>query len=242
MIIDNRTGSDDLASLLRRRGVEADLGRLPYGDASFVGEGPEGMPVSIGVEVKTVTDVLACIIDGRFAGHQLPGLVQAYNYPFLLIEGKFRPDRISGMLQIMGHKGYWHVPHLGQRSFMYKELDAWLFTMEFRGGCRVVRTYDRPETVQYLADLYHWWTDKAFEQHRSHLALQSEPDKALLVRPSIVRRFAAELPGIGWEKSAAVSSHFATPADLILASEEEWRTIPGIGKVLAQRIIEALNG
>lgn len=241
--VDSRTGSGDLVPLLKRRGVDVEIGRLEYGDVSIIGNGPEGCPVAIGVEVKQISDVLKCITDGRFAGHQLPGLIQTYQFRYLLIEGRYRPDVHSGILQWMTHKGLWANAAIGNRAFMYKELDHWLMTMEMRGGMRIVRAYDRHEAVCWLADLYHWWCSKEFEEHKSHLSLNESGaiDQNVLVRPSLVRRMAKELPGVGLDRSAAVAKEFHTPLDMILADESEWRDIEGIGKVTARKIMEALG-
>ena len=53
---------------------------------SFTGQGPNG-PVSVGIEYKRMGDALACMVGGRFTGHQLPGLRQSYQQYWLLVEG-----------------------------------------------------------------------------------------------------------------------------------------------------------
>ena len=42
-------------------------------------------------------------------------------------------------------------------------------------------------------------------------------------KPSLVRRIAAELPGVGWERALAVEKRFRTIEDLMIATEEELR-------------------
>lgn len=242
MVIDDRTGSGDLAPLLKRRGVEVELGRLEFGDVSILGNGPEGCPTAIGIEVKRTLDALACMCDGRFAAHQLPGLVSSFPYRYLLVEGRYRADMHSGVLQVMNMRGQWVTAAIGQRQFMYSDFNRWLITMEVKGGIRIVRTYDRNETVQWLSDCYHWWTDKEFDQHRSHLATHDDDTgRSRLVAPSLVRRVAKELPGIGAERSSAVSTSFPTVLDLALADEREWAAIEGIGKITARKIRRAIG-
>lgn len=245
MTVDDRTGSEDLLPLLRKRGVPAELGRLEFGDISFIGNGPDEMPIAVGIEVKKVSDVLKCITDGRFAGHQLPGMIQCYQYAWLLMEGGIRPDMITGLLQSDGGKGYWHNASVGGRTFMYRDLDHWLMTMEIRGGIRIVKTKNRYETAQWLADLYHWWTDKEWEQHRSHLAPNDsgQPDTRMFIRPTVTRRIAAQLAGIGWDKAGKLAATFGTPADLLLATEADLQRVDGIGPKLAKSIVtEIQNG
>lgn len=243
MIVDDRTGSGDLLPLLRARGLPAELGRLPYGDISFTGNGPEGCPIGIGVEVKTIHDVLSCITNGRFAGHQLPGLKSSYAFSWLLVEGRYRADRNTGVLQYYSHRGDWRQATVGNRAFMFKDLSYWLLTMEMRGGIKVAYSSDRQGTAQTVADMFHWWNDKEWEEHRSHLAFdESTSGSPLLIEPGLVRRVAKELPGIGWDKSGKVAAKFQSVIDLCDATVEQWQDIPGIGYVLSRRVYWAIRG
>ena len=52
---------------------------------------------------------------------------------------------------------------------------------------------------------------------------------------------AAQLEGIGWEKSAAVAARFATVLDMVVATEKEWQAVPGVGKTLAARAVQQLT-
>jgi ERCC4-type nuclease len=107
----------------------------------------------------------------------------------------------------------------------------------------VRRTYNRAETAALIAGLYGWWTKKAYDEHRAHQAMYSPvADAGLIYRPSLARRVAAELPGIGIGKSGAVADKFKTVRTMVGASEAEWMDVPGIGKTLARRISEALEG
>lgn len=217
--------------------------RMPYGDVAFDGNGPDGRPISIGIEYKTVSDVLACICDGRFAGHQLPGLVQHYEVPILLMEGGTRPDMTSGLLQIQHRKGFWFVPKAGVRQFMYRDLQHWLFTVVFKAGVRLLRTSTLDETAAQIVSLYTWWTAKEWEEHRSHLAMVDQMrDSALIFKPGLVRRMAKELPGVGWDRSAKVAAKFPTVIDMALADATDWASIPGIGPKTAAGVCAALRG
>jgi ERCC4-type nuclease len=243
--VDDRAGSIDLAPPLRARGLPVQVSRLEYGDVRFVGNGPDGVPYLVGIEHKQLSDILKCITDGRFAGHQLPGLVESYNVIYLYIEGVYRNDQRTGILQVPGRNGVWRSASVGTRQFTFRELDNYLNTIELKGGVHVVRTYNQAETADKISNVYKWWTAKEWEEHRAHLAFDEAAEtcrRAALVRPNLVRRIASELPGIGWEKSIAVARAFATPIDLVAADVEEWEAIPGIGRTMAKRIVEALRG
>jgi excinuclease UvrABC nuclease subunit len=63
----------------------------------------------------------------------------------------------------------------------------------------------------------------------------------MLVPPSLRRRVAAELPGIGQQKSADVSRHFKTTQLMLEADVKEWRKVKGIGKTLAEKIVATVH-
>ena len=239
ILVDDRVGSRDIAGYLRTWGVPHELTRLDYGDAAFEGNGPDG-PLYVGVEIKAVRDALNCMTDGRFAGHQLPGLVRAYDRAWLVVEGFWYPRFADGVL-LSGKPGRREPVALGRRQFMYRDLANWITSMEVSAGIRGFRTSDRIETARFIACLASWW-GKDWSDHHAHLAFdRSGPDVALLVKPGIVRRVAAELPGVGWKKSGSVSARFKSVQELVAASQEDWAEIPGIGDVMAQRIYESLR-
>lgn len=239
--LDNRIGSGDLEIYFRQWHIPHQLTRLDYADVAFVGKGPDGVPFPVGIEIKKVGDVLNCITSGRFAGHQLPGLLEDYARVWLIVEGIYSADSDGLLVHRRGKK---LVPIAsGARRFMYRDLDHWLTTMEVKVGIKIRRTASRPETARVCADLFAWWTHKEWGEHRAHLAFDDPPpDHIALVRPNVVRRVAKELPGVGWTKSGAVAKKFPTVKAMCEATEENWMEIEGIGKTLAHKIVLALRG
>lgn len=239
ILVDDRVGSVDLAGHLRHWGVRCEVTRLEFGDACFMGNGPRGL-MPVGIEIKTVRDALSCMVDGRFSGHQLPGLVRTYEKVWLVLEGYIYPRHSDGILQI-GKPGKREPVDVGARRFMYRDLDNWLTSMEVCAGVKVRRTMDRAETARALVDLAGWFS-KPWDQHHAHLAFDdSGPDVALLVKPGLVRRVAAQLKGIGWGKSQAVAQRFRTVEEMVAATPAIWQSIPGIGNKLAWECYNALR-
>ena len=164
-------------------------------------------------------------------------------HAWLVIEGRYRASA-QGVLET--RQGAAWAPHGGgqgsRQAFTYRELEAFLTTLEMRAGLHLRRTFDRTETAVLLATLYQWWTGKAWHEHRAHLALHSPVrDAGLIYKPSLRRRIAAELPGIGISKSGAVADHFPTVRALLDATPEQWQEIDGIGKGLAKKITDAIG-
>jgi len=237
--IDGRIGSAELIKYFSN----AMLGSLEYGDLSFVGNGPEGL-VNIGIERKTLKDLLNSMQSGRLAGHQLIGLINCYHVVYLIVEGMWRTGPKSGILEELRHGG-WRPVQLGHRHWMGREIDAFLNTLEVIGHV-IVRTTSGPRQTAVLVTNIHKWWQKEWEEHKSHLAMHKsrfrKDEDLSLVKPSLLRRVSAELGGVGWGRSKAIEKYFTSVREMVSASEDQWLAIDGIGKKLAKSIQEELEG
>lgn len=241
ILLDRRIGSSDLYSPLRTLGLPVQITTLDAGDAAWIGRGPDESPVMCGLEIKRVSDLLASITSGRLSGEQLPKLINNYQRVWLLVEGRYRAGADGLVEQRQGPA--WAPVTGGGRPMTYGAVEGYLTTLEVCVGLALRRTFDRAETTQTIAALYRWWTAKAWDDHHAHQALHHQTlDAGLLYKPSLTRRIAAELPGVGLSRSGAVADHFETVRALVEADAKEWAAIPGIGKGLAKKITEALNG
>lgn len=244
--LDPRAGSGDLAPLLEHR-VSLQVQQREYGDAWFEGQGPRG-PVKIGVEIKKIQDAATCMVDQRFAGHQLPGLLGDYNVVYLVLEGTYRCGGdgsllIERIVKWPGGSKTISSPAKGG-GIDFSRFERWLTSIEEKAAVRLRHTSGRLETAQLLIDLAAWWA----KPWASHSALQAfdpqlhlRPDRVLLVKPGFVARVIKEFPGIGWDKHKGVLRRFPTVLAAVEAPIPEWESIPGIGKTLAARIFGALR-
>lgn len=237
ILVDDRVGSRELLPELRRLSLPAKLSRLEFGDVSIPGIGSKG-DVSIGIERKTIQDLLNSLASGRLTAHQLPGMVQTYDYRWIVIEGLWRVGR--GQLIETWRFGGWK-PAVTQMG--YYDVDRYLITLEVKGGCWLRRTGSLGETCSFIADLHRWW-GKNWKEHRGHLGLEKglTADKVLYSKPTYPRLVANVLPGIGWEKSKAVARHFKTIEAMVGAGPGDWMKIPGIGKKLGTILPLILRG
>jgi len=235
ILIDDRIGSGELAKYFKNG--TAQLATLDSADFCFVGNGPGGESWLVGIERKKIRDLLGDL--GRFTSGQLPKMLDDYQARFLIIEGIWRRNYSTGLLEVPRSRR-WEPLALGSRQFMHKELDGILNTFSLVAGLQVRQTADEKETVALVLSIYRWFTSKEFDEHRAHLA--QEPTVAVLRKPNLVERIAKELPGIGWKKARAVSRRFKTPVELALSQSADWLEIPGIGKTLAGRVVGALRG
>lgn len=238
ILIDSRVGSKDLMKYFPKHMVE--LTTLQFADAAFIGRDRDKNLVPVGIEVKKFDDLLQCMVDGRFAGHQLPGLRRDYDHVWLILEGAFKANTRSGVIEKPVGRGTWNEVYRAGRAFMFRDLISWLTTMTTIGGVHLHRTYNRMETAQVIYGLYQWW-DKEFPSHNALHVFNTSGAPSLYGKPSLVRRISKELDGIGWGRSADVANHFKSVMEMVMATEKEWMQIDGIGPKTAKKAVEALQ-
>jgi ERCC4-type nuclease len=231
--------------VIERLGLKCEVTELEYGDFAFEGRGERGTAF-IGIERKTIGDLLSSIQSGRFSGHQLIGMLEMYDYQYLLVEGAYRPSQNGILEEFVPRLKAWKEVSHGKRIYTYAEVDRWLGTIEVHTPVIVRRAYGIYETAHMVKGMYHRWRSKEWDEHRSHLAFV-EPSRrggggAISFRkPTLVQCVAKELPGVGWDRSKAIAKHFQTVVEMVNADEKEWMEIEGIGKGMATKIQEALR-
>lgn len=233
--VDARAGSGELHAPLTHAGLRPELDILPAGDVEVVGRGPGGRPLLVGVEFKTIPDMLACVRSGRFA-EQRRAMQARYEVSWLLIEGEWRIE--GDALEVRERSGWRNRAH-----YTHQEVAAWLLTMAQRGRVLLWRTATRAESIAWLRALYWWWTSKDFELHRAHLDWYTPPatGEALIEEPGLVQRVAAVLPGIGTDRARAAAGAFGSVREMVNADAAAWRAIEGIGPKTAKRVVEAVR-
>lgn len=246
LLVDRRVGSKDLLSPLRYAGHEAELVELEFADVAFSGLGAKGASVDIGIELKTLNDLVGSLRSGRLAGHQLPGLRAKYEHAWLVVEGLWRSNDRGFVVTYQGKSRGW-VPLHGKMTA--SEMEKQLLTLELCGGLHVRYTNSRADTVRFVSTLYRWWTDVAQDQHTSHLAVHQPPT---LVPISTFRKAVCQFPGIGLALSKAVEVFFSGSFKrAVLADAKEWagiRLFDGdgkskrLGEKTAERVVRFLNG
>lgn len=255
ILVDGAVGSRELLDLIRRQGIPCDVAHLPYADACFEGHGPHGL-MGVGIERKRISDMLACIQDGRYAGHQRVGMSKLYQVSVLVIEGTWKPDPRTGLLLEAIRKPdgmvVWADRKSGRRV-MYRTLRRYLFSVAL-SGVIILYTRDIAHTAFDITELYHYfqksWGDHTSMQqtHRGYFWQQDGATRDLMAlptlahKPSLVHRWAAELPGIGVSLSEDAERVFKTPRDLANSEVEDWQLIPRVGPVKAKAIVGQIRG
>lgn len=227
---------------------------MEFGDIAFFGNGPDNVLWWIGIEYKTIDDVVACIKSGRFTGTQLPGMLRTYDICFLLVEGIARPDRERGQL----------VRYRGKATYgcgiQYAAYDNYLtavnvFSSLYGKPCIVKTAGTDFETGYIIRDIYNLF-QKRWEDHHSI----SKPDQTKIQRVSYdlevikiepgdaeypahwLRKSLYQIQGVGWEVAGKLADHFGTMEVALAANVKDWLALDHVGAGLAKRAYYALHG
>lgn len=240
--IDPRRGSAELIHLIESHGAPCQISatNMPAADFAFSGSGPNG-GLAIGIERKTIRDLLQSTVrDTRLPAHQLPGMHRLYDWSGLLVEGVYRPDPATGIIQEY-RAGHWQDITLASSRFTETDVEKLLMSLAIQGGLWVWRTRNQQHTAATLCRLYSWWA-KPWEKHSTFHVFHDVQAAGMITPPTLVRRVAKELPGIGWERSKAVEEVFPNVEAMALADEPAWRAVTGIGKGIARSVWRAIRG
>lgn len=244
MLVDDQSGSKDLfpylAPIMPGNVV---LTRIepPFGDMMWYGNGPDDKEVRVGVEYKKIDELLTSMLDGRVV-KQIRGMLLNYDRRYLLIEGRIRCDRNTGIMQKQSGDR-WRDIDRGGRGYTYTELEHWYTTIEEQTQTLVKQTFDEYESARWLKMKHSWWTNKGWDDHAAMKQFHvPPPPTALFENPTLLRRVAKELPSIGWEKSLVVAKRFQSVREMVNANEQTWMELDGIGRTIARKIINDITG
>jgi len=256
LYVDPRLGSGDTIHhrSIQRYAVECDLSA---GDFMFSGYGPDDKVALIGIELKSIHDLLSSIDNGRLQGQGLPGsegqlvkMRQSYTFSYLLTYGAYRSST-NGNIKIL-RSGRWFDPGKGPTPSAY--LDKFLNTAAMAGVTHH-HTYDKPSALYWIRSLYKWF-NKPWTKHRSFMTLNTSGDKTppmlqatigaglsrqdkecLILKIGLANQF----PNMGFLKSLKCANHFKSSLQMINADIKDWMKIDGVGKTIATRIVEMLR-
>lgn len=220
-----------------RMNIQTTVQQLEFGDFSWTGVWVEDRPVRVGLEHKTVGDLVGSMRSGRLSGHQIPGMLDQYEFRYLMVEGVVRP----------GRDGIAEIPHGGtflplSPAITFREIVNYLNSVEHLAGMYLRRTFGPTESIAQIGATYLWW-QKPWDQHKSmeQMAHVEQAIPTVFHRPNMVERVAGQLPGVGPRKARAIAKRYRTVVDFVEATEKDLRQVPGIGDALSKQIVKALR-
>lgn len=165
----------------------------------------------LGVERKAAVDFIGSIMDRRLF-LQAPLMKQAYKRPFIIVEGNlFNTRSAIEPAALMGALSY-------------------LSVME---GISVLHTHDPEQTAMLMATMHR----HATEGLGYEIALRGGKPKD---RGLQAQYLIEGLPGIGPKVAKQLLSHFGCASDILAATAEDLRKVPGIGPKTVLVITEVL--
>lgn len=242
VLVDDRIGSAEFKKGLTRLLPDAmvTVKRLPCADFQFTGNGPAG-PVTVGVERKTVSEMVGTASRKRFTSGQLPKMLKAYGPDtWLLIEGHCEADRWDGLLTA----GKYETGFGPGSRMLY---DHWIMrraTLLRKSRVMVVCTRNKTETARAVVALYRWY-QKPWKAHKSAYAVEEQTvDSVIFTERTWRRQVLAQFPGVGWERSKKAARHFGSVHEAVMAGPLQWQEALGFkkcGKVCHQ-LVARLRG
>jgi len=241
VIIDRRAGSEALAYCRSLRDCST-LSTLEFGDVALTGHGPNSSTISVGVEVKSVDDLLQSIGNGRLAGTQIPGMLKLYDYSWLAVHGSIRPST-NNYLEIYKY-GKWRNYEIGQTPVPYSYLEGFMFTLQMMSPVKVKWCYDLEEVATWVA-VYDRWLSKPWEKHRGLTVFDKSRENLAPVGADPVEaqiaKTAASIPGLDWVRGWNAAKHFDSVEQMMDAGADEWQQIKGIGPVIAKSVVSTIK-
>lgn len=253
ILVDRRTGSKEFAPLLRKQGVPVKVLELEAADFAFDGYGPGDQIITIGIERKTITDLIDSFKTGRLAKRQLPLMCDLYEHRYLLIEGVWRPNPYSGVLEYQS-AGKWRRLAFGtnRKGFAYGVLARYLTSMCRQADLYTVKTGGKMHTVYEILALYNWYQE-LWSDHTTVKSgyVKSDPPRArtgqdgreviTYGKAPLVQRIAKEFASIGWELAGRAADVFTSVREMVNATKKDWQRIDGIGAKKAESIINEIE-
>jgi len=250
LYVTNEPNDKDLAKQL----TLATPFELRCGDVNFIGRWIDGEEIWIWGERKKLGDLVSCILDtGRLLRQIQEAHQSGFKFLFLIIETTFlRANPKSGVLEIRTGKG-WKEYKLGSMSkpIQYSRIMGYLNQLRYYLGVHIYYTNSVRETAQVIMGVYSMFQTTP-EEHDSlqQFVTTPEPVASFLQKPSLIRRMAKELPGIGWDRSKDIEAELGSARELCRVLCGDYRAggdtsrlmeIEGIGKGIVAKIEAELD-
>lgn len=194
-----------------------------------------------GLERKRVSELVTLFRGGRRHVEQLARCRRDFTHVYLLLEGEMRESKRDGVLEVPVTTGGRYEWRATTPQVMWGELVEHLETLEWQMGVVIRQTRNYAETCALIERLAMWW-QTPMDKHKSAVITPGRDRPFSLVEPGLVDRVAAQLPGVGAVLSGAIAAKARTPHDLDMWTLNDWLAIEKIGKVKAQKIMEAWHG
>ena len=226
---------------------------LPYGDAVFMGVWEDGEVVRVLIERKKLIDMIRCVMDtGRHIQQMRDAHGAGYKVQYLILEGMIRAGA-DGRVETRDGSGWVPMSKISERvggvvpDIEFGRLDNYLNQLALYLGVFTKETTGVRDTARRVLDLYYLF-QKPPDDHSSlrmlHNVRMPTPGSysEALVEPSLVRKVANQLPGVGWKRSRGFEEKYGNLGEMCRDIAEGnvggLMKVKGIGKGIAEKIVK----
>ena len=207
IIIDNRESKNIVKELIKE-GIEVEKKQLDVADFIIQTKNLDGEIKNVGIERKTIQDLLNSIVDKRLI-NQLMIMKENFDISLLIIEGD---DNIYSL-----------------RNFHPNSIRGIIATIALDFQIPIIHTKNYRDTAKYLALIA-----KRLEKPRKLMSLVPKR-KPLTLREKQLYLIES-LPGIGPTLATSLLKYFKNIKNLVNADEKELLNVEKIGKIKAKEL------
>jgi len=220
-----------VASELELAGVPVEVKRMDFGDYAFTGchNSKLDRPVTVGIELSTVSDVVGKLNNDRLA-YQLSGMLITYDVTILMITS---PIQVS-------NDGYVILPRMPKACSFDRLMDV-------LGGAQahgVIVTYcaGSSNAPERLLQTIRYWT-KEEGTHKYFRPGAAMRDVVIPVGEAVDSRVKAlmALPDIGEQRAIDALKKFGSVYNVVVSPDNALMQIPGWGVVTAKKVAHFLR-
>lgn len=245
------------ADLIKALGSMALPLPIATGDACFDGVGADNQTIVIAVERKHAGDLAQCILNGRYQYQLQIAKENGADVFVLCLEAPpLRSSPEDGILEQLN----WGInPKTMHRcqvwepvkpTISYSRFDQFLTEVQYLAGVIFKRTSNVQETASVVKALWLNFQTPPDAHNSLHTVYHQPRQGILLVKPSLARRVASELPSVGWQWSKTVAEAFPTVQDMVRATVEDWAGLEHVdengkrrrlGMKVATKVVQAIG-
>jgi hypothetical protein len=145
---------------------------------------------------------------------------QMYQVSNLIIEGMWKPREDGFMMESRDGCNWWVCRPSG-KPVLYSKLSRYLISVRYT-GVAVKFTRDLNHTAYEICEEYHYH-QKSWDKHTSLKNIQKLAIPQLTGKPSLARKWAASIDGVGQVLGEEADRQFRQSAiRLATAEEEDW--------------------
>ena len=239
------SGVGNLGPHFQKFNQDYSLTTLDSADACFSGY-LDGETINVGIEIKTISEMVQIFKDHRVLSGQVPRMVEQYDVRYFVVEGHWEALP-NGHLKTYKYLSRSRIRTVNgrKRKNTYLTRDTRMLYSSFLGvltavemaGVYVRKTTCIEETAAMIRFLYHYF------QERNHSLIKKVEGRGLKVAKikygdlSFPQYVAMGIPGVNDKIGFEAAKYFGNVPSMAMADFEDWKKVPYVGDVIADQAV-----